>query len=79
LGDHPATESLEWISKMQKLVLERPEKFQKTVTTAEKKLLEEILERGLGVTRRKPAPKKKPVAPRKRAPKKPVDDDNPYF
>ena len=69
IGDHPAAETLEWISKLQQLVAQRPEKFTKVVTVAEKKLLQEVLERGLGVTRRKPAVKKAPVA-RKRAPKK---------
>ena len=37
-----------------KVVAERPEKFTKVVTAAEKKLLEELLERSLGVTRRRP-------------------------
>lgn len=83
MGDHPAADSLAWISEMQKLVDKRPEKFTKTVLPAEKKLLEEILERSLGVTRRKPAPrkaaaKKKTAAPRKRAPK-PIPRDKPYF
>jgi len=57
MGDHPATQSLEWISRLQALVAERPEKFTKVVTPAEKKLLEELLERSLGVKRRKPAPR----------------------
>jgi hypothetical protein len=56
---HPAADSLAWMSKLQKLVAERPDKFTKTVTAAEKKLLEETLERALGVQRRKPAPAKK--------------------
>jgi hypothetical protein len=68
LGDHPAAESLEWISKLQKLVSQRPEKFTRVVTPAEKKALEELLERSLGVTRKKPAQKK--AAARKRVPKK---------
>jgi hypothetical protein len=69
IGEHPAGESLEWFSRLRQLVAERPEKFTKMVTPAEKKLLEEMLERALGVTRRKAAPrkavKKKPTAPRK--------------
>jgi tetratricopeptide (TPR) repeat protein len=74
IGDHPAAESLEWISKLQQLIAERPDKFTKVVTAAEKKLLQDVLERGLGVSRRKPAErkatvKKAPVA-RKRAAKK---------
>jgi tetratricopeptide (TPR) repeat protein len=58
IGQHPAAESLEWIARLQQVASERPEKFSKTVTTAEKKVLEDILERSLGVTRRKPAVKK---------------------
>jgi hypothetical protein len=55
---HPAAESLQWISKLNQLVAERPEKFSKTVTAAEKKVLEELLEQALGVTRKKPVAKK---------------------
>ena len=69
IGGHPATESLEWIVKLQKLVSQRPEKFAKVVTPEEKKALEELLERALGVSRRKPAVKKtvrKSPAARKR-------------
>jgi hypothetical protein len=54
-------------------VAQRPEKFTKVVTAAEKKLLQDVLERGLGVSRRKAAPRpaaKKAPVPRKRAPKK---------
>ncbi len=75
IGDHPAAESLEWIQQLQKLVEERPSKFGRTVTPAEKKFLEQLLERALGVRRRKPtrakSPAKKAPAPRKRTPKKP--------
>jgi tetratricopeptide (TPR) repeat protein len=83
IGDHPAAESLEWLSKMQQLVAERPEKFTKIVTPAEKKLLQDVLERGLGVSRRKPAQpkpaaKKAPVV-RKRAPKAPKKKEKEYF
>ena len=79
-GDHPAAESLEWIARLRQLVAERPEKFTKVVTSAEKKMLEEMLERALGVARKKPAPRtpgktvakktaaKKPSVPRKRRP-----------
>jgi tetratricopeptide (TPR) repeat protein len=70
MGGHPATESLAWITKLQTLVSQRPEKFTKVVTAEEKKALEELLERALGVSRRKSALKKpgvkKPPAPRKR-------------
>ncbi len=76
LGDHPAAASLEWVARMRTLVEERPEKFGKVMTTAEKKILEELLERSLGVTRRKPAAKKvatkKASTPRKRAPYRPA-------
>ena len=71
IGEHPATDSLQWISRLQKLVAERPEKFTKVVTAAEKKLLEELLERSLGVTRRKTS-RSKTVGTRKAAPRKPV-------
>ncbi len=63
---HPAADSLQWMAKMQKLIAERPEKFTKLVTPAEKKMLEEMLERGLGVTRRKPVPRAQSAT--KRAP-----------
>jgi tetratricopeptide (TPR) repeat protein len=55
---HPAAESLKWVSRMQELVAQRPEKFTRMMTAAEKKALEELLERALGVARRKPAPRK---------------------
>jgi hypothetical protein len=75
-SDHPAVDSLQWMSRLQDLIAERPEKFNKVVTAAEKKFLEELLERGLGVTRRKPAAKKtavkKAVAPVKRTVKRTV-------
>ncbi len=74
ISDHPAAESLKWMSDLQKLASKRPEKFSKVILPAEKKLLEDILERSLGVTRRKPAARKtvakKSAAPRKRSPKK---------
>lgn len=70
---HPAAESLKWVSRVQELVAERPEKFTKMVTPAEKKALEELLEQALGVARRKPAPRKttakKAVGAKKRTPK----------
>ena len=83
IGEHPAAESLQWISRLQQLVAERPEKFTKVVTTAEKKVLQELLERALGVSRRKPAqPKparnKVPVA-RKQTPRKTKPDAGAFF
>jgi hypothetical protein len=83
IGEHPAAESLQWISRLQQLVAERPEKFTKTVTAAEKKLLEQLLERALGVSRRKPVPrntpKKKTSTPRKRAQRRTEGHGEPYF
>jgi tetratricopeptide (TPR) repeat protein len=57
LPNHPAAPSLEWLARLQSVVGERPEKFTRTVTDAEKKILEEMLEQALGVKRRRPAPK----------------------
>lgn len=51
IGEHPAAESLQWIAKVQRLVAQRPENFAKTVTASEKKLLEALLEKALGVSR----------------------------
>ncbi len=85
IGEHPAAESLQWIAKLQQFVAERPEKFTKVVTPAEKKLLETVLERALGVSRPKRAPRKaikkatKAATPGKRVQKKRVIDDTPYF
>jgi hypothetical protein len=83
MGDHPAADSLRWISELEQLVSRRPDKFTKIVTSAEKKLLEEILERSLGVARRKPAPRKtttKKMAPRKKtSPEKTKVRTSPYF
>jgi len=58
---HPAGDALIWMSKLQKLVGERPDKFLKNTTSAEKKMLEKMLEQALGATRRKPAAKKAPA------------------
>lgn len=69
IGGHPALESLEWIEKMNQLAAQRPDKFNKVITAAEKKILEELLERSLGVNRKKPATKKA-SAKRATAPKK---------
>ena len=83
IGNHPAAESLEWIVRLRRLIAERPEKFTKLVTPAEKKLLEELLERSLGVSRRKAAPvaapRKKAAAPRKRTPRKSQRGAEPHF
>jgi hypothetical protein len=79
IGNHPAAESLEWIARLEKVIAERPDKFNRAILPAEKKLLESLLEQSLGVTRKKPAAKKatakkatpKKAAPKKTAPKKP--------
>jgi hypothetical protein len=83
MGDHPAADSLRWIAELQQLVSRRPDKFTKVMTPAEKKLLEEILERSLGVARRKPTPKKtatkKTAERRKRLPYRTKDYGSPHF
>jgi hypothetical protein len=71
-----------WLAKVQGLVAERPQNFTKTVTAAEKKLLQEILEKALGVSRPKAAPRRvtrKSTAPAKRAPKKIKGRENSPF
>ena len=60
IGEQPAAPCLEWIHKLQTLIAEQPGKFAKVVTPTEKKLLEDLLERSLGVKRRKPPPRKAP-------------------
>ncbi len=69
-AEHPAAESLEWLAGMQKLVAERPERFNRVMLASEKKLLEEMMERSLGVARKKPGVKK--AAAKKAAAKKAV-------
>jgi len=79
LENHPARASLEWLEELNALLGRRPENFNRAMTAPEKKLLEGMLERGLGVQRKKPAAKKAvaktgkpakrpetPTAPRKR-------------
>jgi hypothetical protein len=82
MGEHPAAESLQWIAKLQRLVAVRPQNFTKTVTAAEKKLLEELLEKALGVSRPKTAARrkaKKSAVPRRRVPRKIIEDGNSPF
>ncbi|HUQ90371.1 MAG TPA: hypothetical protein VM120_01740, partial [Bryobacteraceae bacterium] len=65
VGDHPAAASYLWLSKLRKLLEERPAEFQKVMTAGERVMLEQIMEQGLGVTRKKAAPRKtapKPAA-----------------
>jgi len=58
LENHPARASLEWLEDLDALIGRRPENFNRAMTAPEKKLLEGMLERGLGVQRKKPAAKK---------------------
>jgi len=55
---HAARPSLEWLAELDTVITRRPENFNRAMTAPEKKLLEGMLERGLGVQRRKPAVKK---------------------
>ncbi|MFN3325010.1 MAG: hypothetical protein ACK5AZ_16060 [Bryobacteraceae bacterium] len=69
LPEHPASESYEWLLRLKGLLAERPGNFNKVMTAPEKKILEKMLEQGLGVARKTPAPRKAAVkkAPAKRA------------
>ena len=69
IENHPAKDSLLWLQRMRDLAAQRPAEFPKVVLPAEKKLLEEILEASLGVSRKK-APARKPAARKKPATKK---------
>jgi len=76
MDGHAARPSLEWLAELDGVITRRPENFNRAMTSPEKKLLEGMLERGLGVQRKKPAAKKaapkasqKKAAP-KRAPQK---------
>jgi hypothetical protein len=78
IDDHPARKSLEWLAEMDQLVNRRPDNFGRVMLPAEKKLLEGVLERGLGVQKKKPAPRKKAATEtaakttaRKKAPARP--------
>ena len=75
IGDHPARKSLEWLAEIDQLVNKRPDNFARVMHPAEKKLLESVLERGLGVQKKKPAARKKAApktAAKKAAPKKKI-------
>lgn len=68
---HTARASLEWLAELDGVLVRRPENFNRAMTGPEKKLLEGMLERGLGVQRKKPAARKAvPKSPKKRAPRK---------
>ena len=79
LGEVPAAASLQWIAKLQRLVAERPQNFSRLVTAAEKKLLQELLEKALGISRPKTVSRgaaKKSVVPRRRVRERSRDDGN---
>lgn len=81
VGRHPARESLPWLRRLRDLAARRPAEFNKVILASEKKLLEEVLESSLGVTRRKPAAKRaKPAAksPAKTPAKKPPKPPPPF-
>jgi tetratricopeptide (TPR) repeat protein len=62
VGAHPAAESYEWLMKLKAVVGERPANFSRVMQASEKKVLEQMLEQALGVTRKRPAARK--TAPR---------------
>jgi tetratricopeptide (TPR) repeat protein len=55
---HAARPSLEWVAELDAVLARRPDNFNRTMTVPEKKLLEAMLERGLGVQRKKATVKK---------------------
>jgi len=71
MDGHAARPSLEWLAELDAVLARRPENFNRTMTLPEKKQLEGMLERGLGVQRKKAAVKKSdPKALHKSAPQK---------
>jgi tetratricopeptide (TPR) repeat protein len=67
---HPARAPLEWLAELDAVLARRPETFNRAMLPPEKKMLEAMLERGLGVQRKKPATKKTaPKTAKKTAPK----------
>jgi hypothetical protein len=81
LGDHPAAGSYAWLVELQKVIARRPENFNRVMQASEKKLLEETLERALGVAKKKPVARKKAAGPvKKKAPaKRAVPRKREYF
>ncbi|MFN0165243.1 MAG: hypothetical protein ACKV22_02335 [Bryobacteraceae bacterium] len=69
MPQHPARDAYQWLVRMQALLAERPEKFNRLMLPEEKKLLETMLEQALGVARKKPAARKT-AAPAKGAARK---------
>jgi hypothetical protein len=59
------------LAELEGVLARRPENFNRVMAASEKKMLEGMLERGLGVQRKKPVKKKIAAkAPQKRAPRK---------
>jgi hypothetical protein len=71
MEDHSARAPLEWLAELDGLLARRRENFNRVMTQPEKKRLGGMLERSLGVQRKKPAVKKIATkAPQKRVPRK---------
>jgi hypothetical protein len=71
IPSHPAAESYEWLIQLRALLAQRPANLNKIMTPAENKVLEQLLEQGLGV-------KRKPRAATKTAVKKAAKQKVPY-
>jgi hypothetical protein len=70
IGDHPAGPSYQWLDELRQLLARRPQNLNRVLLPSEKKILEQLLEQGLGVARKKPAPRKKaPAVKKPRQPK----------
>ncbi len=61
LPGHPAAASYQWLIQLRTVLAGRPENFSKVMTAPEKKVLEELLEQGLGVRRKPKTPRKTAV------------------
>jgi len=72
-GDHPARASLLWLRRMRDLAAQRPAEFPKVTLPAERKVLQQVLEAALGVSRKKPAATKSAGKPRAARPPINVD------
>jgi hypothetical protein len=66
-GDVATAEALEWLGRLHVVIEQRPASFAKSISAAEKKMMQDLLEKALGVTRAKAATKK---AATKKAPAK---------
>ena len=65
---HPAGPAYRWLTDLQKVIAQRPENFNRVMQASEKKLLEQTLERSLGVARKKAAPRKVAAAKKPKEP-----------